>query len=106
MRRKILKRDETETKAKAEAEAAAKARAEAKIKAEAEAKAKAEADAKRTEAYTVKCLVHATTPGPPDPLFALNYRLFIKLCHWLPKVPFFLKMAIFLRLKVPFYYLK
>ena len=31
-----------------------------------------------------------------------NYRLFIKLCHWLPKVPFFLKMAIFVNLEVPF----
>ena len=28
--------------------------------------------------------------------------LFIKLCHWLPKVPFFLKMAIFVSLEVPF----
>ena len=29
-------------------------------------------------------------------------RLFIKLCHWLPKVPFFLKMAIFVNLEAPF----
>ena len=31
-----------------------------------------------------------------------NLRLFIKLCHWLPKVPFFLKMAIFVDLEVLF----
>ena len=30
-------------------------------------------------------------------------RQFIKLCHWLPKVPFFLKMAIFVNLEVPFF---
>ena len=30
------------------------------------------------------------------------WRLFIKLCHWFPKVPFFLKMAIFVNLEVPF----
>ena len=33
-------------------------------------------------------------------------RLFIKLCHWLPKVPFFLKMANFVNLEVPYFYLK
>ena len=32
-----------------------------------------------------------------------HYRLFIKLCHWLSKVPFFLKMAIFVNLEVPFF---
>ena len=31
------------------------------------------------------------------------HRLFIKLCHWFPKVPFFLKMAIFVNLEVPFF---
>ena len=30
-------------------------------------------------------------------------RLYIKLCHWFPKVPFFLKMAIFVNLEVPFF---
>ena len=29
-------------------------------------------------------------------------RLFIKLCHWFPKVPLFLKIAIFVNLEVPF----
>ena len=48
---------------------------------------------------------------PPVQISGTNYsppanRLFIKLCHWLPKVPFFLKMAIFVNLEVPFFYLK
>ena len=31
-----------------------------------------------------------------------SIRLFIKLCQWFPKVPFFLKMAFFVDLEVPF----